>query len=462
MRNLLLSSLITTLFAPMLHATTVEKTIDALINEHLPQAHVGIIIQDPETHQVIYQRNPKQFFLPASTIKLFTATAALYQLGTNFRYATSLQQLNQDIYFHFSGSPSFTIDDLNYLVAYLKSSQATLKGNIILDASAFKQPYYPSGISYDDLGWYFAAPSTAVILNENAFRVDIITNKTLGKPVQLVPKTQPPFVQITQDVTTVTKAEEKEHCNLNVVSASNNTLHLYGCIAQNDKPIPMHFAIPDPLQLAKNFIQQALHKEHITFNGKIITGKTPTNALTLTSLYSKPLLLLLKHMLQESDNLYADSLTKQLALSLKQEGTFKQGVFAIKQILGQHTTVDQNQLILSDGCGTHYDATTPEQVVALLLNLYHDTTLYPLMREALPHMGISGNLKDRLKGSVLENKVIAKTGTFHDVSALSGYLMLANGKTLVFSILINNVEKNIQLAKQLENKILLAVYTGDI
>ena len=105
-------------------------------------------------------------------------------------------------------------------------------------------------------------------------------------------------------------------------------------------------------------------------------------------------------MLKESDNLYANSLTKQLAFSLTKEGTNKQGAFAIKKILSEHTNLDMNQIELTDGMGTRYNLVTPEQIVFLLTNLYNDKTMRPILVNALPQSGVSGTLKDRMKKTV--------------------------------------------------------------
>lgn len=45
----------------------------------------------------------------------------------------------------------------------------------------------------------------------------------------------------------------------------------------------------------------------------------------------------------------------------------------------------------------------------------------------------------------------------HDISSLSGFMINPNEKTYIFSIIINGVNKPLEKAKALEEKILLAI-----
>jgi D-alanyl-D-alanine carboxypeptidase/D-alanyl-D-alanine-endopeptidase (penicillin-binding protein 4) len=58
-------------------------------------------------------------------------------------------------------------------------------------------------------------------------------------------------------------------------------------------------------------------------------------------------------------------------------------------------------------------------------------------KATFPIAGVDGTLSGRFKTSPLNGKLFAKTGTLNEVNALSGYLIAASGKTLVFSILVN-------------------------
>lgn len=457
-RLIVVGLFITCFFSQVLCSQTLSDQIDDLIKKELPHATIGILVKDAQTGEVIYSKNADKLLSPASNVKLFTAAAALYQLKPNHHFLTTLAQKNQNFYITFNGSPSLTTHNFIDLLLNLKKNNIkTINGDIILDSSRFKPPHYASGVSYDDLGWYYTAPDTAIILNENTETYDVISAKTLGQPVTIKARTPEIRLTLINQIITVNKEQEKNHCNFNVEIQANNTLRLFGCLAQNKNPKEIQLAIPDPILMAKQIIKKTLAKNDIQFKGRIINGTTPPDAQIIASYQSNNVTKLITHMLKESDNLYANSLTKQLAFSLTKEGTYKQGAFAIKKILAEHTNLDMNQVELTDGMGTRYNLATPEQIVLLLTNLYNDKILRPIFVNALPQAGVSGTLKDRMKKTLLEKTVFAKTGTMHDISSLSGYVINPKARSLIFSIVINGVNKPISIAKSFEEQVLLII-----
>lgn len=440
------------------NSQTLAEKIDGIIKQHLPHATIGVLVKEAETGKVIYSRNADKLLSPASSMKLFTAAAALYQLKPDFRFATTLTQKNQNYYITFSGSPSFTQDNLTELLLHFKKNHiSTINGNIVIDSSQYQAPNYPSGTSYDDLGWYYAAPDTAAILNENMASFDLISAEELGKPVQIKPKTMPKALNLINEVTTVSKDEEKGHCSLNLEIKPENTIRLFGCMVQEKNPKLIELAIPDPILLVKQVVKKVLYKNGVVLKGEIMTGVSPVETQEIQRFQSKTLDQLITHMLQQSDNLYANSLTKKLGYSLTGKGTHKEGAYAIKKILTEHTHLDMSQIELVDGEGTRYNLVTAEQMVTLLSDLYHDKNVQSILFNALPQTGVSGTLKERMKKTMLEKKVYAKTGSMHDISSLSGFLVNPSEKTYIFAIIINGVNKPIAKAKKLEEKILLAV-----
>lgn len=444
------------------HAQTLSNQIDALIEQQLPNATIAVVVKDAQTGQVLYQKNANKLLAPASTMKLFTAAAALYQLGPNYHFITALSKKNQDYFITFSGDPSLTINNLTQLFLPLQQAHiSTIEGNIVIDSSKYSAPYYADGLSYDDLGWYYAAPDTAVILNENAETYDIITAKSLGKPVTIRPKTKDSHLTLINELTTVSKEQEQLHCKFHIDIQPHNTLRLYGCVSIKDHPSTLQLAIPEPNVLAQQVIENILKNQQITLQKSFVLGQTPPDAQAISVLQSANLEQLIKHMLQTSDNIYANSLLKTLGYSLTGDGTYKQGAFAVRSILGKHTTLDLTQLLITDGAGSRYNQTTALQVVTLLSTLYANNALQQVILNALPQAGVSGTLKERMKNTILDKIVYAKTGTMHDISSLSGYIVKQNANPLVFSIIINGIHTPIYKTKALEEKILVLIYNAN-
>lgn len=459
MRYLLISWLLfASLITSGLCAQNLGAQIDGIMAQHLPHASLGIIVQAADSGRVLYRKNSDKLFSPASTMKLFTATALLLQFKPDAHFFTTLSEKDHNIYFTFNGSPSFTADNLRELVQDLHHKKGgVIDGDIIIDDSRFKAPYYPNGLTYDDLGWYYSAPDSAVILNENAETFIVQTAKKLGGLVSIKPKNPESNLTLINEVITVNREMAKNHCSLHIELKENNTIHLFGCVSQQKEPVVLKLALPEPLLLAKRLIKKTLTEQKIVFKGRIRQGKTPADSKIISQYQSDPLSKLLSHMLRESDNLYANSLSRQLAYAITKEGSHKQAVFAIKSILTQHTKIDFKQIELADGMGSRYNLVTPEQMALLLSHVYSDPKIRPIFLNALPRSGVSGTLKERMKKTHLAQHVYAKTGTMHDISALSGYIIEPGTTPLIFSIMINGINQPISEAKKVEELILLAI-----
>lgn len=441
------------------YTATLATQIEERIAQTLPQATVAVFVKDAANGQIIYRRNADKLLAPASTTKLFTAAAALLQLKPDFYFTTTLASKKNNIYLIFSGSPSLTSENLQKLLQQLKKQKInTIKGDFIIDTSRFQAPDYPSGLSYDDFGWYYAAPDTAAIIDENAVDYEFTTAKAFGAPVQVKAKDNGAKIPLMANIITVNNDTAKKHCNLNITIAPQNHLQLYGCLAQRKNSMLVRLAVTDPLSRAQQLVRHFLELEGIHVNGHIRLGKAPGNALVLAQLKSKDLAKLLTHMLMESDNLYANAISKQLGFAITGEGSYKQGVFAIQEILEKNIQIDSKQVLLYDGMGTRYNLSTAEQIVHLLSALYHNKELNTIWMQSLPQSAVSGTLKARMQNSSLAKIVFAKTGTMHDISSLSGYIIAPQKPALIFTILINGVNEPITKAKQLEEDILQIIY----
>jgi len=73
--------------------------------------------------------------------------------------------------------------------------------------------------------------------------------------------------------------------------------------------------------------------------------------------------------------------------------------------------------------------------------------------ESLPIAGQSGTLKRFLAGNT-NGQIFAKTGTLNKVKTLAGYIKTRSGRTLAFSLMINNYSGSPDQVKQRMERIL--------
>lgn len=466
---LVLSLAVLHLFAfSLVYATPqTSTTIESFIQQGLPNASVGVVVLDADSGNTIFERHAKEPFPPASTTKLFTAAASLLSLGADYKFQTSvkidkkaLQQntLNGDLYVQFSGDPSLTISDLKQLMADIKTAGIQqINGNIIIDNTRFQSPDYPMGWAWESNAWYYQAPVTTIILNKNKVPITLTSNKTLGEKTEttLAADAEDSQISLDSDVVTVTQAESETHCQIEVHMDESNQLSLKGCWPQQAKPMTLNVALKNPLLLAQKVIMDALSSEKIALSGKIVSGKVNPDLKTIASHDSKPLKELLEKVLQDSDNLYSESLTKTLGVMHFNRGTFHGGVLAIKEILSKPTGIDFTTLRLMGGSGdSEYDLIQPHQLARLLFVMEHDKTVGQDFKNALYISGgenENSTLYKRFKFGDSKGRIRAKSGTRTGVSALAGYLTTNQNKKLIFVIMIDHFLESSAKIKQFED-----------
>lgn len=143
-----------------------------------------------------------------------------------------------------------------------------------------------------------------------------------------------------------------------------------------------------------------------------------------------------------SDNWYAESLFYQLANRLGGKGaTFKPARNYIDRLVTR-AGADQRLVHVADGSGLSlYNYVTPDMETQLLRFAWKSPEIIEKLMPSLPVAGIDGTLKSRMKGTLAQGNVHAKTGTVTGVSALAGYCTASNGHRLCFSIINQGIPK---------------------
>ena len=153
-----------------------------------------------------------------------------------------------------------------------------------------------------------------------------------------------------------------------------------------------------------------------------------------------------KYMLQVSENNIAEMLFRQVAVQRGYPGTFKGGRLAALQTLSD-LGLDTKGLRLKDGSGVSRDDRLTPKLLTGALGLALQTTRFPQFETflgALPVGGRSGTLSASTgrfttwPSRCAAGRVFAKTGTLFDTIGLSGYVYGQDGKLKVFSALVND------------------------
>ncbi len=457
----LITFVLTFLFAIAVHAQTLGEQIDALLAEKLPDANVGIIVQRLDTRERIYARNDHTMFKPASVTKLLTTYVAFKTLDFDHRFNTELFYDNNNVYIRFVGDPSFSSANLHALLDNLNVKR--IKGDIIIDDTVFKKPYYARGWTYDSLDWYYSAPISSVMLDSNTVHAKLSAGEALDAATTIELTTLNSGSTLSSQVYTATEGDAETLCQLNIMVDDQNAIDLYGCWPINSKGRTLGIALRNPNLYVTHVIEEYLTENNIKLKGKIKTGKTPHSLEAIATHASPRLMDLAKPIMQKSDNFYTEAYTKTLGLEVYNEASFQAGAYAIQQKLYEILEINPEEVILSDGSGnSSYNLLTPNAIAQVLHAAFHDKSIQPAFRYALAKPGKDGSLKHRMKNLPEDAQFAGKTGILTNVSTLAGTMVHPDRVPLLVVIMQNGSTQKGAYKRAVEDEIVEIIYKAPV
>jgi D-alanyl-D-alanine carboxypeptidase/D-alanyl-D-alanine-endopeptidase (penicillin-binding protein 4) len=158
---------------------------------------------------------------------------------------------------------------------------------------------------------------------------------------------------------------------------------------------------------------------------------------SLFTVFSPPLREILPVFEKPSQNQIGEILFKTLALVKTGVGTADSARRVVSdQLLAWGAAPDG--FAVRDGSGlSRHDYVTPRTIIHVL-DAVRRSPDFKVLYDALPIGGVDGTIRSRMKGTLAEGNVHAKTGTLDKARSLSGYVTTADGRMLLFSALCNN------------------------
>jgi D-alanyl-D-alanine carboxypeptidase/D-alanyl-D-alanine-endopeptidase (penicillin-binding protein 4) len=207
----------------------------------------------------------------------------------------------------------------------------------------------------------------------------------------------------------------------------------------------------NPPAFAAARLDDALEARDIVVRLKPRSGATPDGTEVLASVDSPPMERLIRLTNKPSDNFFAETLLKDLALEARGRGTTKGGTrvaTAFARRLGIRPR-------LVDGSGlSRGNRASPKGIVKLLAAM-RERDDFDEFFGSLAVAGRDGTLFDRMRSGPARSRCVGKTGTLSNVSALSGYCETRSGNDYAYSILMNGVYT--VGARRLQDKMLQAI-----
>lgn len=392
--------------APLPVAAAVRGQLDPLLKPDGGGTFTGFV-QDALTGQVLFDRGGSANRVPASNMKLLTAVAALRSLGPERRFATSVMAGPQpgqvvlvgggDVLL---GAGSSNPDAImgraglatlaDQTVASLRASGVTGKTSVLLDDSVFTGPALNPAWDAGDIAAGEVAPVYPLALNAARTDPAILTG----------PRPQDAALAAAREFAGLLRAKGKA-AGL-AVAAGVVRVPATGTAALDGGP-----------QATLAQVESATVAEQVNW------------------------------MLQTSDNYLAEVLGRMAAVAGGLAGSYDAATAAVRTQVGE-AGIATDTMILADVSGLAMENKVSARQVAEVVRAITSGT-DPRLRAALdgfPVAGLTGTLDARYGDAATEygaGLVRAKTGTLNTVLALSGYVVDADGRLLVFSFIGNGL-----------------------
>ena len=389
---------------------TLPAQADGLLSRNgLEGSRLAYILEDADSGERIEERDAARPMVPASTIKLITAIAALDLLGPEHRLATHLlffgqidnKRLEGDLIIEGGGDVELDMDDLMELALSVRSAGIDkVDGRFLVDDTKFlrvdsvnpKQP--------------LDAPYNAGI-GPLALAFSRVTMVPDGKGHY---QTLPPLVERGPAWSIVANARPNRPRPIPVRDVGMHAARTLAWLMRS-----MGIEVPEPVR-----------------------AQPPENSKPIATIESKPVAELVEDMLLYSNNQVAETLGLAVIAHL---GLRVRTLEESARILAEHVIGKIDRGDWQNFYNANHSGLSPKTRVSV--DQLGELLRFGLEHHAMPEMlatsGWSGSLLKRLKNDPAALRVWAKTGSLDFVSALAGYL-LADGKLRIFALMIADEE----------------------
>jgi D-alanyl-D-alanine carboxypeptidase/D-alanyl-D-alanine-endopeptidase (penicillin-binding protein 4) len=465
--------------APAQEATALQKRVETRLEEAGTGTRFGLVVATEDGREIV-SIAPQSRFIPASNTKMFTTAAAFATLpavdgpdsagGTAVRLETGRGGV-PDVVLEGRGDArlSSRADCIEDCLAALAdavavAARARTVRDVIGDDSLFPDQRWSPGMSWNNIPTRSGTATSALSLDDNELPVRVFPAE-LGKPPRL--ELMPYYEIDNRAVTAAAGPTELEFDRL----PGERRVRLTGSIAAGAEPELLRLGIDDPAHYAAWRFRSLLEARGVRVTGKaavrhralrpaddpaVRNGAPPARpprSEPLASLVPPPLAADIELTNKVSQNLHAELLLRRVGLQAG-TGSIADGLAAVRAML-ERAGVPRSSYDFSDGSGmSTYNRVAPRGMI-VFLRWASAQPWGAAWRASLPVGGVDGTLARRFKGTALEKRLFAKTGTLNASSALSGYMIAKSGRTLLFSAYANDIPEGARATDAMDAALLL-------
>ena len=411
-------------------------------------ARAGILVEDVETGQVLYQRDPDVLLNPASNQKLVTTAAALARLGPEYRFATEFyvdaaskgQASVRALHVKGKGDPSLVTERLWGITGDLFHLGLRRIGDVVVDESFFDGEREGPGFDQEAGDKSYLAPASAASLNWNTIAVHVAPGERKGARARVEVEPASDYVSIENRTTTVAARASRRLVISSVrMGDGRQRILVDGRVPLGSRPQAVWRKIDDPALYLGHTIRKLLQLRGVAVTGRVRVGEVPPGAKLVHVAESDSLAEIVWRLNKTSSNFVAEQLLKTMGAEVKgAPGSWAKGVAAAEEFLAE-VGVPRGAYVMKNGSGLNdTNRFSARQLVTLLRAMW---ARFPLQAEyvsSLPVAGRDGTIRWRMEGTEAVGRLRAKTGTLENVTSLSGYVETAAHRTLAFAVLVND------------------------
>ena len=405
----------------------------------LRYARWGFAVYDPQTNKMITCYNEGTPLVPASTTKLLTTDTAYALFGKKYQWSTQLEYsgnispegvLEGNLYIIGSGDPSLGSNHAgadsywavisNFKDAINRAGIKRVNGEIVIESGVFKsaETILPPNIVWLEHNNYYLPVGNTQNINPQ--------NEKMVVKAKRPASSEKSYYYISPYSKQLVYAEKFE-----------GNSYLSG-------------KLPDaPAYLANN-LRASLLKSGVGVTGKVVSrtiDAVPEERVFLAEQKSPTLEDIIYYTNQNSSNVFAEAILRVSGFYTNGDMSLDSGRSAVTSHLSS-IGFDFAGLNYADGSGLSKSNTvTPLAHVKFLAQLMKQP-YFKTYFDSLPIAGNSGTLKRMFLYNEANGQIFAKTGTLNRVKTLAGYIKTRTGKTLTFSLMINNYSGSVDQVKR--------------
>lgn len=384
-----------------------------MFDSAIATAHIGVSIYEPLTNKYWFNYNADKYFIPASNAKLFTLYTALKHLGDSIE-GLKYYETADSLFVQPTGDPTFL--HLDFLHQPVDDFLSKNTKPIVFCTSTNLAEKYGHGWSWDDYNDYYMAQRNAFPMFGNLLHIEASREENDSyTTAEVSPLLKDLNIAYSYD-------GEKVEASIKRLQSDNSFQVIF-----SKKGSDIRANIPFETNGITTTVSFLENRYHIS-----TTTKEENLKINWLNIYSQRLDSVLKKMLYNSDNFYAEQL-------LLMASNKKLGFFSDKEMIEYVVKTDLQEMSQHpkwvDGSGlSRYNLFSPNNFIFILNKLIKEYGFTRLC-SILPTGG-EGTLKNYfISDSAF---VFAKTGTLSSVVALSGIIITKKNKKLLFSVLVNN------------------------